>query len=88
MHDARFVKITSMTCNNAEDTVSSKSRNIYIPPFSQDGKTAVHHAVLGDPPKAEPSYEAVKFLLENGGEPNTADDVSGSFSGIHVYVSC
>ena len=31
--------------------------------------------MLGDPPKAEPSYEAVKILLDHGGETNDPDVV-------------
>ena len=31
--------------------------------------------MLGDPPKAEPSYEAVEILLDHGGETNDPDVV-------------
>lgn len=50
----------------------------------KNGRTAVHYAVLGDPPKAEPSYEAVKILLDHGGEANEPDSVSGDT----VIIQC
>lgn len=55
--------------------------------FLKSGRTPVHYAVLGDPPKVDPSYEAVKILLDHGGEANEPDSVSGDFLIIHCSSS-
>lgn len=90
MHDARFVNNLTVVCTySSSSSQDSKLHGILLPNeilfFSQDGKTAVHHAVLGDPPKAEPSYEVVKLLLDSGGEANTADYVSAMGCFCSVY---
>ena len=51
--------------------------NLFLVP--KNGLTAVHYSVRGDPPKAEPSFEAVKLLLDHGADPNEADNVRGYY---------
>ena len=47
----------------------------YVQHSSQEGRTAVHYAVLGDPPKVEPDLEVLSVLLESGGKVNALDNV-------------
>ena len=58
------------------------SSQIMFNSYFQEGRTAVHYAVLGDPPKVEPNPEALSILLESGGKVNSLDSVCGSISGI------
>ena len=41
----------------------------------QEHRSAVHYAVIGDPPKVEPNLEILRILLDAGGEVDLQDQV-------------